>query len=166
MAQNDAIQAYLANGGKVTQCPAINGPKDRTRLNDRRPARKEKPDKAPVQPLSEITCARCQQENGASDKRCLKCAHYKQFQKQYDLRDPIIFDHLPEALLEQIADTPRPDLIDRIRHLPLSKSVPLMMQYYLNASPNEIAIHLKISRQAVAKKNKLTLMELKSLIAN
>jgi len=165
MHNDDAVNEFLKNGGKITKCPTINTPKDRAKVGRNRPPIKEKPEPIKVQPISEVTCARCQQENGASDKRCLRCAHYKQFQKQYDLREQIVFDHLPEALLEQIADTPRPDLIERIRSLPLTKSVPLMMQYYLNASPDEIADHLQISRQAVARKNKLTLVELRSLVS-
>ena len=164
MANNDAINEFIKRGGRITKCPTINSHKDRARAARNRPPVKEKPEEPKVQPLSEVTCARCQQENGKSDKRCLRCAHYKQFQKQYDLREQIVFDHLPEALLEQIADTPRPDLIERIRSLPLNKSVPLMMQYYLNASPDEIADHLQITRQAVARKNKLTLVELRSLV--
>jgi len=163
MVKDDELRAFLSNGGKITKCPTINSPKDRARIAHKRPQQK-KQERPKVQPISEITCSRCQQEKGKSDRRCLRCGHYKQFQKEYDLRDQMVFDHLPEALLEQVADTPRPDLIERIRALPLQKSVPLMMQYYLNASPSEIADHLQITRQAVARKNKLTLVELRSLV--
>lgn len=67
-------------------------------------------------------------------------------------------------LIEEIADTERPDLLAVIRSLPLQKSTPLMMQYYLCATTQEIADFFKITKQAVDRKNKLSLNIIKRLM--
>jgi hypothetical protein len=54
------------------------------------------------------------------------------------------------------------DLIDKIRKLPLHRSVPLIMQYVLNASNQEIGDYHKITRQSAARKNKLTIKILRT----
>lgn len=67
-------------------------------------------------------------------------------------------------IIEEIADTDRPDVQAVVRQLPLSKSVPLMMQYYLNATTQEIADYHKITKQAVDRKNKFTLNKIKKMM--
>jgi predicted DNA-binding protein YlxM (UPF0122 family) len=67
-------------------------------------------------------------------------------------------------MIEEIADTDRPDVLQIIRQLPLSRSVPLMMQYYLSATMQEIADYHKISKQAVDRKNKNTLNRIKVIM--
>ena len=69
-----------------------------------------------------------------------------------------------KLMIEEIADTDRPDLLQIIRQLPLSRSVPLMMQYYLSATMQEIADYHKISKQAVDRKNKNTLNRIKIIM--
>jgi len=73
------------------------------------------------------------------------------------------FEHLPQLLYENIAEIPQgKEFLSLIRQLSLEKSVPLMMQVLLNASIQEIADYHKITRQAVYKRNKSSLMKLKS----
>lgn len=67
-------------------------------------------------------------------------------------------------IIEEIADCARPDVLDIVKQLSLKRSVPLMMQYYLCATTQEIADYHKISKQAVDKKNKLTLNQIKKLM--
>jgi len=67
-------------------------------------------------------------------------------------------------IIEEIADSDRPDVLDVVKQLPLSRSVPLMMQYYLSATTQEIADYHKISKQAVDKKNKFTLNYIKKIM--
>jgi DNA-directed RNA polymerase specialized sigma24 family protein len=67
-------------------------------------------------------------------------------------------------IIEEIADTDRPDVQKVIRTLPLKLSVPLMMQYYLNASTPEIAEFFKVSKQCVDRKNKFTLNKIKKIM--
>lgn len=69
-----------------------------------------------------------------------------------------------QLMIEEIADVERPDILQIIRQLPLSRSVPLMMQYYLSASLQEIADYHKITRQAVDRKNKNTLNKIKIIM--
>ena len=67
-------------------------------------------------------------------------------------------------IIEEIADSDRPDVLDVVKQLPLSRSVPLMMQYYLSATTQEIADYHKISKQAVDRKNKFTLNQIKKIM--
>ena len=159
------IEAYLRNGGRVTVCPPINQPSDREAVNARRNIRppQAKPEE---RPLTSQDCEICERVSGRNDRRCLRCPKYKQFRKEFDGRDQMAFDHLPAVLYEQAADVPRPDIVQRIRQLPLKSSVPLMMQYFLGAGPKEIADYLKISRQTVTRQNKKSIIELRLLISS
>jgi hypothetical protein len=158
-----SINDYLHRGGTITHCPAIETPQDRSAVNSHRPQRPLQPQND-VKPLSEGMCKACIKDKGKNTKRCLKCPHYRQLQKEYDNREQIAFDHLPEIIIEQVAALPQPDVIERIKHLPLEMSVPLMMQYYLGATLSEIGKYLKISKQAVDARNKKTLTELRTLL--
>ena len=160
----EQIAAYIAAGGQITKLPDIEKPKDRTRLNAKRHRKKpEKP--ATPEPITPARCQQCQQENGPSDRRCLSCQHYRQWSIEHDLKETIAFDHVPQAIIEAVADMPAGlDIIDKIRRLPLHRSVPLIMQYVLNATDQEIGNYHKITRQAVARKNKLTIKILRTSI--
>lgn len=67
-------------------------------------------------------------------------------------------------IIEEIADTDRPDVQAVLRTLPLKLSVPLMMQYYLNATTQEIADYYKVSKQCVDRKNKFTLNKIEKIM--
>jgi len=68
------------------------------------------------------------------------------------------FEHLPQEIFENIAEIPHgQEFIETIRKLPLDKSVPLLMQVVLQATPKEVAEYHKISVRAVYKKNKSSL---------
>lgn len=113
-----------------------------------------------------IDCHVCPEyKSGAGSTKCLKCAKYKRFQIKNNPRPQIAVDILPQAILESIADTSRGiEIIDAIRKLPLTESTPLMMQYILGASTQEIADYHIISRQRVDKKNKLSIKKIKMLL--
>jgi hypothetical protein len=157
------VAEFLKNGGKIKRCPTVNNQADRDKIDAHRPPPQEKID-PDVKTLSEHLCANCIRDNGKTGKRCLKCKHYRQFRKEFDVRDQMAFDYLPEYLKLHIAATPDPKINDRIKQLPLSRSVPLMMQYCLDANLREIALFLKISPQMVDKRNKKTIRILKTLI--
>lgn len=76
------------------------------------------------------------------------------------------FEHLPRAVLENIAESPYKSILDVIKLLPLDKSVPLMMQIILNCSPQEVAEYHNVSVQSVYKKNKLTISIIKTYQEN
>jgi DNA-directed RNA polymerase specialized sigma24 family protein len=67
-------------------------------------------------------------------------------------------------IIEEIADSDRPDVLQIVRQLPLARSVPLMMQFYLGATTQEIADYFKISKQGVDRKNKNTLNQIKRIM--
>lgn len=159
---DELIKQFLSNGGIIKQLPAINKPTDRSKLNQKRSRPKpKKPTK--IKSLHPALCQQCQDDNGPANKRCLKCQHYKQFDLNNQIKDKIAFEHLPQSILENVADLPHgEEVITKIRQLPLDKSVPLMMQYVLNASNQEMAKYLKMSPQGVSKKNKLSLEILKT----
>lgn len=155
------VQAYIEAGGKITTLPPIDKPRDRTRLNSHRAKRSKAQPK--VEPLSPAICQQCQEDHGHSDKRCLACPHYRQWIADHELTETIAFEHVPQAILENVAAMPAGmDLIDKIRKLPLHRSVPLIMQYVLNASNQEIGDYHKITRQSAARKNKLTIKILRT----
>lgn len=64
------------------------------------------------------------------------------------------FEHLPQAVMDNIADGRNKSILDVIKTLSLDKSVPIMMQVILDATPQEVADYYNISIQAVYKKNK------------
>jgi DNA-directed RNA polymerase specialized sigma24 family protein len=67
-------------------------------------------------------------------------------------------------IIEEIADSDRPDVLAILKQLPLSRSTPLMMQYYLCATAQEIATYHKVSKQAIDAKNKNTLNQIKKIM--
>ena len=104
-------------------------------------------------------CGDCSHyRNGKGDKLCLKCKQYNQFKTQSTSRPKIIIESVPQAILEAIEDTPKlTTILNILKILPLDKSTPLMMQYFLGATLQEIAKYHKISKQAVDAKNKLSI---------
>ena len=163
-----AVKKYLDSGHTITQCPSICKTGDREKVNSKRPPpKKMKIEPPPPKPLHPLICQECQAENGKSDKRCLECKHYLRFTEDTDLRERIAFDHLPQAILENIADKYNgQDIISRLKSLPLSKSAPLLMQIVLDATVQEVADYHKITRQAVDKQNKLTIKILRTSLYN
>ena len=113
-----------------------------------------------------MDCGKCEHYlNGQGDKNCLSCKKYLYFTIKSNKRNPVIFEHFPQEIWDNIANEPEEKrLIDLIRLLPLSRSVPLMMHYVLNISMSDIAIFQKKSRQQVYKNNKNTLMILREML--
>ena len=117
---------------------------------------------------SPLKCATCQiyrDTDGLGKLECRKCESYKAFQIKGTRRPPVIFEDLTELIKETCADTEKTrDIMQVIQSLPLERSVPLMMQFYLNATLQEIADYHVMSRQAVDKKNKLTIDIIKKML--
>lgn len=103
-------------------------------------------------------------ENGKGNKHCLRCSYYKHFQVKSIKRNQIVYEVLPDALMENIIDEPQySEIIDKIRKLPLDESITLIARYYLRAPIPQIAKCLKISPRTVHNKIKLSLTILKGL---
>ena len=86
------------------------------------------------------SCSDCQHYNhGRGQKTCLRCQKYKTFQIKSVRRLLIRTEHLPDAILDNIADPRTRELIDIIRQLPDLYAVPLVMAAVLDRSPQEIS---------------------------
>ena len=136
-------QRYINDGKPIIRLPPYE-----------RPPFKE-PDLKPSQGL----CSQCDQwRNGNGTENCLKCDKYQKYKKKTHTRDAISFKHLPQEFMEAYADTPKTkNLKEAINKLPLERSVPLMMQFFLGATLQEIADYHLITPQRVDKKNKLSI---------
>ena len=100
-----------------------------------------------------MDCSKCDHWNrGKGEPNCLKCKRYKELQLKSVKRETIKTEHLPQAVIENIADPRTRDLMSIIRQIPLQYAVPLMMRSTLNCTMPEIASFLKISKQAVDRK--------------
>ncbi len=116
-------------------------------------------------PLKCTTCQIYRDTDGLGKQECRKCESYKTFQIKGTPRPPVIFEDLTELIKESCADTEKTrDIMQVIQSLPLERSVPLMMQFYLAATLQEIADYHVMSRQAVDKKNKLTIDIIKKML--
>ena len=100
-----------------------------------------------------MDCSRCEHYNkGKGQPACLKCKRYKELQMKSVKRETIKTEHLPQAVIENIADPRTRSLMDIICQLPIQYAVPLMMRATLNMTIQEIANYHRISKQAVDKK--------------
>jgi hypothetical protein len=117
-----------------------------------------------------MNCVECRvykETKGKGTKACFKCQVNLDDVLKSGQRQTLAFEHLPQSLMENIAEaTHDSDIFEAIRKLPLELSVPLVMQYVLNAPLQEIADYHKTSRQTVYKKNKYSLTILRTSLKN
>ncbi len=108
-------------------------------------------DKSPYNVYIDIMdCSKCASWNrGRGKPACLKCKQYKDLQLKSVKRQSIKTEHVPDAILENIADPRIRDLMDIIKKLPLQYAVPLMMRATLGASLQEIADYHHCTRSAI-----------------
>lgn len=93
-----------------------------------------------------MDCSECANWNHGRGKReCLKCKKYLDIQRKSIRRESIQADHIPDAILENIADPRTRTLLDIIQQLPIIYSVPLMMRVVLRMSYREIADYHHVS---------------------
>jgi hypothetical protein len=99
----------------------------------------------------EMDCSRCAQwNNGRGKPACLKCKQYKDLQIKSVKRQSIKTEHVPDAILENIADPRTRDLIDIIRQMPTKYGVPMVMRSVLNMTVKEIAVYHNLSESALS----------------
>ena len=97
-----------------------------------------------------MDCSQCDHWNqGRGKPLCLKCKKYKELQLKSVRRETIKTEHLPQAVMDNIADPRTRTLFTIIQQIPLKYSVPLMMRLTLNASLQDIADYNKVSRPAI-----------------
>ena len=113
-------------------------------------------------------CADCPHyRSGNGDRLCLRCKQYEQFKVKSTPRPKLFIESIPQAILEAIEDTPKlSTILSVIKTLPLEKSTPLMQQYFLGASLQEVAKYHNISKQRVDAKNKLSIVIIKETLTS
>ena len=100
-----------------------------------------------------MDCSKCDHwSRGHGKPICLKCKQYKQLQLKSVKRESIKTEHIPQAIMDNIADPRTRELMTIIRQLPVQYAVPLMMRSTLNMSIPEIAQFFQITKQAVDQK--------------
>ena len=97
-----------------------------------------------------MDCSQCDHWNkGKGQPACLKCKRYKEEQLKSVKRETIKTEHLPQAVMDNIADPRTRTLFTIIQQIPLRYAVPLMMRLTLNATLQEIADYQNVTRSAV-----------------
>jgi DNA-directed RNA polymerase specialized sigma24 family protein len=100
-----------------------------------------------------MDCSSCDHWNqGRGKPLCLKCKKYKELQLKSVRRETIKTEHLPQAVMENIADPRTRTLFTVLQQLPSRLSVPLMMRLTLNMTLQEIADYHHIARPNVHRK--------------
>lgn len=142
-ANHIAKQMFESKGGKIEPLTPYNRP----------------PFKEPDIKPSEGYCTQCSEwKDGKGSEGCLTCDKYIKYKKKTTIRNTFAFKHMSQEFMEAYADSPKiQGLRDAISKLPLDKSVPLLMQYFLGCTLQEIADYHIITKQMVDKKNKLSL---------
>jgi hypothetical protein len=142
----DNIDDYINAGGKVTICPTINNLSDRERINGKRKI--IKPEKKIVQHeiISSLICTDCPDRN---KRKCLTCPKYKEFQRQSGTREQILFDYLPNILIEEIADKVKPGTLRVLKSIPLEYSVLIFMRYFIGSNLTEIGTYTKQTKKTI-----------------
>jgi DNA-directed RNA polymerase specialized sigma24 family protein len=101
-----------------------------------------------------MDCSKCEKWNkGRGQKECTtSCKQYRDFQRNSVKRESIRTEHIPQAILENIADPRTRTLLNLIQQLPPIYSVPLMMRSLLNMSYEEIALYHHVSRSPMQRR--------------
>jgi DNA-binding NarL/FixJ family response regulator len=108
-----------------------------------------------------MDCSKCEvykNTNGSGTKKCLRCKQYKGFQVQSTKRQTIKYEHIPQAILENVADTPQAtEMITIIRKLPPTLSLIITAHCIAGLSILQIAEQLNLSERHVTRKKNLSL---------
>lgn len=100
-----------------------------------------------------MDCSKCESwNNGRGKPACLKCKQYKDIQLKSVKRQSIKTEHIPQAIMDNIADPRTRTLIDVIKTLPLCYAVPVMMRAVLGTSVQEVADYHNATRAAITRK--------------
>jgi DNA-directed RNA polymerase specialized sigma24 family protein len=100
------------------------------------------------------TCDIYRTTKGRGNKDCKSCPYYRVFRMRFSAKERLMIVDLSQQVIESIPDDQHAyAIMEGIRKLPREKSMPLMMQYFLGMTVREIAQELKISPQAVQKRN-------------
>lgn len=118
-----------------------------------------------------INCHTCESyHDGKGEKKCLKCRKYLYFTMESNKRNPIIFEHIPESILNNVADPDvderMPNIIDAIQHLSPELSMIVSAHYISGLSLAEIGDQLGQSKSTISRKLTDAVERLKNIITN
>jgi len=100
-----------------------------------------------------MDCSACSHwSNGRGEQACLQCKRYRDLQIKSIRRQSIKTEHIPDAILENIADPRGRDLMSIIKQLPGQFSTPIMQRSVLSMSVKEIALYHRLSRSIIEKR--------------
>lgn len=113
-------------------------------------------------------CGKCQDyRGGQGSKKCLKCEWYRKFKMKFSPRSKISFDHLPQMLMESIADDSPdyPEIRVMVRNLPDDLAAVITLKYYAERTWETVADMLHISQAtAIRRKDEAFLILRKAMI--
>jgi DNA-directed RNA polymerase specialized sigma subunit len=118
-----------------------------------------------------MDCATCgNYSNGKGTKACLRCKKYLFLVLKSGKRSPIVFEHIPEAIFNNIADPDiderMPHLIAAMRKLPGDLSVIMAAYFILGMGQREIAGLLHLSPSQISRRLNLSVQALKNIYFN
>jgi DNA-directed RNA polymerase specialized sigma24 family protein len=106
-----------------------------------------------IMPEVIMDCSSCDHYNrGRGQKACLKCKKYKEIQLKSVKRESIRTEHLPQEIMDNIADPKTRTLMATLTTLPTQYAVPILMRAVLNMSLQEIAAYHGVTRGAIQQK--------------
>lgn len=118
-----------------------------------------------------MDCGTCNNyDNGRGKKACLRCKKYLYLVLKSGKRAPIMFEHIPEAIFNNIADPDiderMPELIAGMRKLPAELSIIMAAHYILDMPQKDIADIMQLSPSQVSRRLTLSVQSLKNIILN
>ncbi|MDD2657207.1 MAG: antiterminator Q family protein [Candidatus Pacebacteria bacterium] len=101
-----------------------------------------------------MDCSLCQHyQCGRGQPACLNCKQYQKVKKLSIKRQTIKYEHIPDAILENIADTPQySDIIDIIHKMTPQHTMILLSYYVGQLTHQQIADNLHCDRSKITKK--------------
>jgi DNA-directed RNA polymerase specialized sigma subunit len=118
-----------------------------------------------------MDCGTCgNYDHGKGKNACLKCKKYLYLILKSGRRSPIVFERIPEAIYDNIADPDiderMPVLIEGMRKLPMELSMVMMGYYILDIRQRELSQFLNISESTINRRLIESVNELKNIIRN
>jgi len=118
-----------------------------------------------------MDCVTCDNyDKGRGNKACFKCKKYLYLVLKSGKRAPIVFEHIPESIFNNIADPDiderMPDLIMAMRKLPGDLSLIMAAYFILGMEQREIAGLLHLSISQISRKLNISVQSLKNIYFN
>ncbi len=114
-------------------------------------------------------CRNCPSyDRGQGTKKCLTCKQYKLFNETWNNGDTIQVVHIPEELMDAVADVNKkvPNLLEAIRKLDPKDQACILMQHYGGCTVDEIAEALNVTATVIDRRVKRARVSIKKMLSN